>query len=144
MLSCVWLFVTLWNVAHQAPWSIEFPRQEYWSGLPFHTPGDLPHPRIEPMSPESPSLQVDSLMLSHWGNFKPEFPHVVIKSLQTRKKILEINWMKTAINLLHSIWNILSIVSHDFAPFWFFQNYSPIAARRQFSMDFSFCHISYK
>ena len=38
-----------------------FPRQEYWSGLPFPSPGDLPDPGIEPMSPVSPALQVDSL-----------------------------------------------------------------------------------
>ena len=48
MLSCVWLFVSPWTVAHQAPLSIEFTRQEYWSELPFATPGDLPNPGIEP------------------------------------------------------------------------------------------------
>ena len=40
-----------WIVAHQAPLSMGFPRQEYWSGLPFPSPGDLPHPGIEPESP---------------------------------------------------------------------------------------------
>ena len=44
------LFVTLWAVVHQAPPSMEFPRQEYWSGLPLPSPGDLPNPGIEPMS----------------------------------------------------------------------------------------------
>ena len=44
-------FVTLWTVAHQAPLSLGFPKQEYWSGLPFPPPGDLPDPRIEPESP---------------------------------------------------------------------------------------------
>ena len=44
-------FVTPWTVAHQAPLSMRFPRQEYWSGLPFPFPGDLPHPGIEPASP---------------------------------------------------------------------------------------------
>jgi len=47
--------VTLWTVAHQAPLSVEFPRQEYWSGLPFPPPGDLPDPGIEPTSPASPA-----------------------------------------------------------------------------------------
>ena len=51
-------FVTPWTVAHQAPLSMEFSRQEYWSGLLFPPPGDLPDPRIEP---GSPTLQVDSL-----------------------------------------------------------------------------------
>ena len=44
-------FVTSWAVAHQAPQSLGFPRQEYWSGLPFPSPGDLPDPRMESMSP---------------------------------------------------------------------------------------------
>ena len=50
MLSCVQLFVTPWTVAHQAPLSMEFSRQEYWNGLPFPSPGDLLDPRIEPVS----------------------------------------------------------------------------------------------
>ena len=57
-LSCVGLFVTLWTVAHQAPLSIGFSRQKYWSELPCPSPGDLPDPGITPGSPE---LQVDSL-----------------------------------------------------------------------------------
>ena len=47
-----------WTVAHQAPLSLEFSRQEYWSGLPSLSPGDLPGPGTEPASPE---LQADSL-----------------------------------------------------------------------------------
>ena len=43
-------FVTVWTVAYQAPVSLGFPRQEYWSGLPFPSPGDLPEPGINPMS----------------------------------------------------------------------------------------------
>ena len=50
-LSRVRLFATLWMVAHQAPLSMGFSRQEYWSGLPFPSPGDLPDPEIEPASP---------------------------------------------------------------------------------------------
>ena len=46
--SCVHLFVTLWTAAHQAPLSMRFFRQDYWSGLPFPTPGDLPNPGMEP------------------------------------------------------------------------------------------------
>ena len=44
-------FATPWTVAHQAPLSVGFPRQEYWSGLPFPSPGDLSNPRIKPESP---------------------------------------------------------------------------------------------
>ena len=40
-----------WSVTHQAPLSLGFPRQEYWSGLPFPSPGGLPHPGIKPVSP---------------------------------------------------------------------------------------------
>ena len=67
-LSCVPLFVTLWMVAHQGPLSTGFSRQEYWNGLPFPPPGDLPNPGIKPASPVSPALQVDSLPLSQRGS----------------------------------------------------------------------------
>ena len=56
MLSHVWLFVTPWTVALQALLSMEFYRQEYWSGLPFSSAGDLPNPEIEPASLVSPAL----------------------------------------------------------------------------------------
>ena len=61
MLSCfsrVQLFATLWIVVHQAPLSVGFSQQEYWSGLPCPPPGDLLKPGI---GPRSPALQVDSL-----------------------------------------------------------------------------------
>ena len=57
-LNRVQLFVTPWTVAHQAPLSVGSSRQEYWSGLPFPSPGDLPDPGIEP---RSPALQADAL-----------------------------------------------------------------------------------
>ena len=57
-LSHVQLFVNPWTVAHQAPLSIGFSRQEYWSGLPCPSPGDLPNPGIKP---RSPALQADAL-----------------------------------------------------------------------------------
>ena len=66
--SPVPLFVTLWTVAHQAPLSMGFSRQEYWSELTCPPPGDLSNPGIEPMSPVFPSLQADSLPLSHLGS----------------------------------------------------------------------------
>ena len=53
--SCV-IPVTPWIVVHQAPLSMEFSRQEYWSGLPFPTSGDLPDPGVESVSLESPAL----------------------------------------------------------------------------------------
>ena len=58
MLSRIQLFEALWTVACQSPLSQEFSRQEYRSGLPFHTPGDLPDPGIEPKSLASPEMAV--------------------------------------------------------------------------------------
>ena len=56
VLSPVRLFVTSWTPAHQAPLSVEFSRQEYWSGLPFPALGDLPDPGTEPSPLASPVL----------------------------------------------------------------------------------------
>ena len=68
-LSCVQLFVTPWTVAHQAPQSMEFSRQEYWSGLPFPSPGNLPNPGIEA---GSPTLQADALQSEPPGKPRTE------------------------------------------------------------------------
>ena len=65
MLSCVRLVVIPRTVAWQAPLSMGFSRQKYWSGLSRPLPGDLPNPGIEPTSP---ALQVDSLPLTHQGS----------------------------------------------------------------------------
>ena len=63
-LSRVRLFATPWMVAYQAPRSMGFSRQEYWSGLPFSSPGDLPNPGIKP---RSPALQTDALLSEPLG-----------------------------------------------------------------------------
>ena len=55
-LSCAQLFETAWTPAYQAPLPMEFSRQEYWSGLPFPSPGDLPDTGVELMSPVSPAF----------------------------------------------------------------------------------------
>ena len=62
-LSHVSLCVTPWTVVHEAPLSMRFFRQEYWSALPFPPPGDLPHPGTKATSPAS--TPADSLLLSH-------------------------------------------------------------------------------
>ena len=59
LLSHVGLFAAPWTVAHQTPPSVEFSRQEYWSGLPFPFPGDLPDPGIKS---RSTTMQVDALL----------------------------------------------------------------------------------
>ena len=95
VLRHVWLFVTTWTVACQAPLSMGFSRQKYWSGFPFPTPGDLPDPGIKPRSlcllhwredslPLAPSLYAGVLMLQPrllqvWtlANFLPVFTLIV-------------------------------------------------------------------
>ena len=67
LLSRVRLFVTPWTVAHQDPPSMGFSRQEYWSGLPFLSPGALPDPGIRP---RSPALQADALTSEPPGKLK--------------------------------------------------------------------------
>ena len=67
-LSRVRLFATPWTVARQAPLSMGFSRQGYWSGLPFPSPGDLPNPGIEP---GSPALQADALSSEPPGKPQP-------------------------------------------------------------------------
>ena len=61
------LFPVPWTIAGQAPLSMGFPRQEYWSGLSFPSPGDLPYSGIEPVSPASPTL-ASGFSLSHLGS----------------------------------------------------------------------------
>jgi len=67
LLGRVQLFVTVWTVARQGPLSMGFSRQEYWSGLPFPSLGDLPDPETEHTSP---TWQADSLPLSQLGAAK--------------------------------------------------------------------------
>ena len=64
VLSCVCLFAAPRTVAHQVPLSMGFPRQEYWSKLPFPSPGDLPHPGMEPTFLESATLAVRFFTIS--------------------------------------------------------------------------------
>ena len=70
--SHVQLFVTLWTKAHQAPLSMGFSKQEYWSKLPCYPPGDLPDPGIEPISSASSALQADSLPTEPLGKPTPK------------------------------------------------------------------------
>ena len=75
LLSHVQLFATPWTVAYQAPPSMRFSWQEYWSGLPFPSPEDLSDPGIKPTSPVSPALQVVPLPAEPSG--KPRTGHVL-------------------------------------------------------------------
>ena len=71
-LRRVRLFVTLWTVAHRAPLSREFSRQEYWSGLPFSSPGDLPDPGIE-LESLMPLVEVESHYQTTWPECMTSF-----------------------------------------------------------------------
>ena len=63
LLSCVRFFATPWTIAYQAPPTMGFSRQEYWSGLPFPSPGDLPKPGSDP---GSPTVWADTLPSEPW------------------------------------------------------------------------------
>ena len=81
-------FATPWTVACQAPLSMRFPRQEYWSGLPFPSPGDLPDPGIEP---SSHALQADSLpselvCLCKWRKEQPEKYQILVSFFSNCKR----------------------------------------------------------
>ena len=74
--SCVRLFVTPWTVVHQAPLSMEFSKQEYWSGFPCPSPGDLPDPGMKPGSPEL------------WADFLPSEPPGLLTCLQSFQHLI--------------------------------------------------------
>ena len=71
-------FTTPWTVDHQVPLSMEFPKQEYWSGLPFPSPRYLSDPGIKPQSPE-----LDYLPLSHQGN-----PKIIYRESENEHKFV--------------------------------------------------------
>ena len=75
-LSRVQLFAAPWTVAYQAPPSMDFSRQEYWTGLPFPSPGDLPDPGIEP---RSSAFQADNLTSEPPGKFLCLLFHLMLK-----------------------------------------------------------------
>ena len=95
--SEVWLFATSWTVAYQAPPSMGFSRQEFWSGLPFPSPGDLPNPGIEP---RSPALQADALlseppgklMVESWTIKKAECQRIDALELWCWRRLLGVPW----------------------------------------------------
>ena len=114
-------FVTPWTVKHQAPLSMGFPRQEYWSGLPFPSPRDLPDPGIEPCVL---CQQVSSLSLSHWGKiwqncFKKKKSIIIVEDFNRLLSVTDdqsIQKIITDIVDLSGTINILLIENnHDFS-----------------------------
>ena len=101
-LSSVRLFVTPWTVAHQAPLSMGFSRQEYWSGLPFPSPGCLPNPGIEP---RSPTLQAGALASEPSGKpngYTVSLYFLMTNSLHSKELFLPFNLLITFIRLFYS------------------------------------------
>ena len=101
LLSRAQLFETQWTVACQAPLSMEFSRQEYWSGLPFPPPGVIPDPGIEP---GSPSLQADSLPSEPPGKPMPSL-------------VVVVGWEAVMIPCLNKFLPLLSSLSTRISPF---------------------------
>ena len=91
--------LTLWTVARQAPLSMGLLREEYWSGLPFPPPQDLPDPGIEPRSPAG---QVDSLLLSHWGS--PIIREMQVKTPVSRHLTLVRRPSSKGVQIIHKCW----------------------------------------
>ena len=88
--------MTPWTVARQAPLSMGFPRQEYWIGLPFSSPGDLPNPSIKP---RSPTLQADSLSAEPPG--KPK--NIGVGSLSLLQRIFLTQESKPGLLIVDSL-----------------------------------------
>ena len=80
-LSCVRFLATPWTVAHQPPLSMRLSQQEYWSGLPFPPPGDLPDPSIKPKPPASPALAGGFFTTEPPGKLKLVYKEALIRYL---------------------------------------------------------------
>ena len=131
LLSRVRLFVTPWTVAHQAP-SMGFSRQEYWSGLPFPSPGDLPDPEIEPWSP---ALQADALTseppglwLIDWED-RSFVPYLSLTQLLIKNRAVYITKIRLPrASSSHASWSSVSAI-------WvYFQNYDIASGKKKLEL----------
>ena len=105
-LNHVQLFTIPWTVAHQTPLSMGFPRQEYWSRLPFPPPGDLPDPGTEPTSPTLAggffTTEPPGKPLYQWHGWKSKFwilSHLIFSSLWDLQNVIYCLWASSL--LLH-------------------------------------------
>ena len=133
LLSCfshVWLFATVWTIAHQVPQSIEFSRQEYYNGLPCPPPEDIFLPGNKPSSPVCPALQEDSLPLSHQGSpnisdicpCKEKYIQWQIKATKFVVKVLEVGLcvqVCTCLCVFVSIWTSKTCNNSPVGDRWF-------------------------
>ena len=119
LLSHVWCFVTPWTVAYQAPLSMGFSRQEYWCGLPFPSPGNIPDPGIEPWSP---ALQADALLSEPPGcPYKRLWPSEMGKmDEKTKARVTRLNlskatrachYLQRAVSQFQKLWREISVCS---------------------------------
>ena len=92
LLSLVWFFVTPWTVAHQTLLSMEFSKQEYCSGLPFSSPGELPDPGIEPWSPAGRLLTVWATREAHRADIA-FYLYAMILSVHSTWWVKAVNWI---------------------------------------------------
>ena len=118
--SCDQLFATPWTVTHQAPLSMEFSRQGYWSGLPFPSLGDLPNRGIEP---RSPALQADSLLFKPPGNTdfsyfleNNEFLKFLFQNLNI--PVMKFCWLKNTPVVLYLDFYLGKLRDLDFSEVW--------------------------
>ena len=95
-LSVVYDYVTPWAVVHQAPLSMEFSRQEYWSGLPCPPPGDLPNPGVKPKSPALHS----SL---HFYNFYLSITNTELEDEKTKKNPPQCHYPLLSLIIIHRV-----------------------------------------
>ena len=126
-LSHVWLFGMLWTVVWQVLLSMGFPRQEYWSGLPFPPPGDLPDTGIELSSPMSPALQVDFFYLpSHQAALCVSIYPLPFRFLTLLSESWISKWTQGAVGITLDLWLIIHFWSWDLvcqvSSWWYFQH----------------------
>ena len=111
VLSCfyrVWFFATQWTIAHQAPLSMGFFRQEYWSELPCPRPGDLPDAGIKPTSPMSPALAGVVFFTTSATWEKPQYQHTHRLKRNTEESLMH-NLNKAARDYF---WGFFSLKFH--------------------------------
>ena len=113
--SPVWLLVTPWTLAYQTPLCMEFPCQEYRSGLPCPPPGNLPYPGIEPASCISPALQADSSLAEPLGKPISSYPCLqgsdfntwILEVTNIQSIILPMTKSPTSVILIKWTWSIM-------------------------------------
>ena len=109
MVSRVWLFVTPWTIACQAPLSTGFPRLEYWTRLPFPSLGDLPNPGIEP---RFPAMQANSLQFEPPGKPKNtgvdnlSFLQGILLTQKSNQRLMHFRWILYQLSYPGSLWTM--------------------------------------